>query len=96
MAMFFSSVAPLLRIKLPGDYSYGVYLYGWPIQQVLSSLDFSTSTRWNQLATMALALACAVVSWHFIEKPMMTVIRRAGASVSKFVEPYKLRFFKRG
>ena len=96
MAMFFSSIAPLLRIKLPGDYSYGVYLYGWPIQQVLSSLDFSTSTRWNQLATMALALACAVVSWHFIEKPMMTVIRRAGASVSKFVEPYKLRFFKRG
>lgn len=56
-----------------GDYSYGVYIYGWPVQQVMKSA-FPGSTP-LQIFAMSLptALALAVVSWHLIEKPALSL-----------------------
>jgi peptidoglycan/LPS O-acetylase OafA/YrhL len=57
-----------------GDYSYGVYLYGYPVQQLLSHF------RVNQLgltaylvAGFAGALACGALSWHLVEKPALAL-----------------------
>jgi peptidoglycan/LPS O-acetylase OafA/YrhL len=55
-----------------GDYSYGVYLWGYPVQQAVSFLIGGTARpRWNFLVSLPIALALAVASWHFIEKPAL-------------------------
>jgi peptidoglycan/LPS O-acetylase OafA/YrhL len=56
-------------LRLPGDYSYGVYIWGWPLQQLLVMGGQISSTLANQILTMVLALAIGAVSWHLIEKP---------------------------
>lgn len=58
---------PLIR---RGDYSYGIYLYGFPIQQALWHY-FPALREWHWLAVASLpvTLAFAVMSWHFIEEP---------------------------
>ena len=53
-----------------GDYSYGTYVYAFPIQQLLAGFGIVAP-----LANMALALPatliCAVLSWHLVEAPAM-------------------------
>lgn len=51
-----------------GDYSYGVYLYGWPAEQLTAWAfpDFSGAQNW--LTASAIALGCGVASWHLVEK----------------------------
>lgn len=63
-------------IKLPwpfttGDYSYGIYLYAFPIQQ---SVVYLTGTR-SPIIVMVLSIIpvilLAMMSWHFVEKPTL-------------------------
>jgi peptidoglycan/LPS O-acetylase OafA/YrhL len=53
------------------DVSYGVYLYGWPIQKLLLWY-FPTMSPWPHfmLAT-SICLFLGVVSWYTVEKPFM-------------------------
>jgi len=53
-----------------GDYSYGVYLYGWIAQQYALFQIPSMSNSINTLYGCFGALICAIISWHFIEKPV--------------------------
>jgi peptidoglycan/LPS O-acetylase OafA/YrhL len=71
-----------------GDCSYGIYLFGWPAEQMVRKLT-NTTDPWL-LFVMALPLAALLgwISFHAIEKPAMnsrTVvaarIRRAVSSV---------------
>ncbi|MGE4528557.1 MAG: acyltransferase family protein [Rhodospirillaceae bacterium] len=51
-----------------GDYSYGVYIYAFPIQQAICAL-FPGISVGGLLASSTLAVfACAVASWHLVEK----------------------------
>jgi peptidoglycan/LPS O-acetylase OafA/YrhL len=57
------------------DLSYGLYLYGWPMQQ-LAMLLGATTLLTNTLTATALALACAALSWFLIERPALGLKRR--------------------
>lgn len=63
---------PRLPIIFNGDYSYGMYLYAFPFQQLYSYL-FPENLGWWQ--NMAFAVPSAAVfaafSWHCIEKPIL-------------------------
>jgi peptidoglycan/LPS O-acetylase OafA/YrhL len=54
------------------DYSYGIYIYAFPMQQTIALL---TGARWGVLAYMGMSLAATVVlaalSWHLVEHPAM-------------------------
>lgn len=54
------------------DYSYGLYLYGFPVQQALAAADERLRAP---LVIFVLATAIsglvAVLSWNFVEKPAM-------------------------
>jgi peptidoglycan/LPS O-acetylase OafA/YrhL len=52
-----------------GDPSYGLYIYSWPIQQLLAPHFHSTLIFF--LATYALTLAIALLSWRFVENPSL-------------------------
>jgi peptidoglycan/LPS O-acetylase OafA/YrhL len=61
----------LLGFNRLGDYSYGVYLWGFPIQQLVAgSLDQPTPTRITVIA-LPCALAAGALSWHLLEKPLL-------------------------
>ena len=51
-----------------GDYSYGVYLYGWIAQQIVLLLNPEMTNTLNVLYSCTLALALATTSWHFGRK----------------------------
>lgn len=55
-----------------GDFSYGMYLYAFPIQQLLI-LYFGASLTPALLFASAfpLTLGCAAVSWHLVERPCL-------------------------
>jgi peptidoglycan/LPS O-acetylase OafA/YrhL len=54
------------------DYSYGVYLYGFPLQQTICYL-FPSFRIWyvNAATSVALALICAYLSWTFVESRIL-------------------------
>lgn len=67
-------LARLPRIERT-DLSYGLYLYGWPMQQ-LALLAGATTVLANTLAATALALICAALSWFLVERPALQWKRR--------------------
>jgi peptidoglycan/LPS O-acetylase OafA/YrhL len=53
------------------DFSYGLYLFGWPIQQTFEQLFPQYRFWWACLAfSLVLGLLYAAFSWHCIEKPI--------------------------
>ena len=57
-----------------GDFSYGVYVYGWFIQNLVASLSRMMITPLQNFAIAAvLSLAAGALSWRFIEKPAMSL-----------------------
>lgn len=54
-----------------GDYSYGIYLWGWPMQQVIAHFFPSLSPIRNAIPSFVVALLLALISWHLIEKPAL-------------------------
>jgi peptidoglycan/LPS O-acetylase OafA/YrhL len=55
-----------------GDYSYGIFLYGFPIQQLVASQGTSFH-RWyvNLAIAVPLTVAFAALSWNFVESPAL-------------------------
>lgn len=65
------------RIGLKNDYSYGVYLYGFLVQQMLISIfgtQFSVN-RYFILCTLA-TMIFAVISWHLVENKAQTLSKK--------------------
>lgn len=56
-----------------GDYSYGLYLWGFPVQQVVAHHLPTLAPLANAAISLPLATVMAVLSWHFIEKPALTL-----------------------
>lgn len=55
-----------------GDISYGIYLYHFPIIQLLIFVGAFKANVWIGFsATFAITLITALVSWHFIEKKLL-------------------------
>jgi peptidoglycan/LPS O-acetylase OafA/YrhL len=66
-----------LGIKLPpfakyGDLSYGVYIYAWPIQQLVV-MWLHSGWLVNIALSLPMILLCAALSWHFVEAPALRV-----------------------
>ncbi len=55
-----------------GDFSYGVYLYAFPVQQILISFFKDSLNGWLvALWTLAITVPLAAVSWYWVEKPAL-------------------------
>ncbi|MCX4823033.1 acyltransferase [Streptomyces sp. NBC_01142] len=64
--------APFRRIGARHDYSYGIYIYGFVVQQSLVVFGLAHWGFWPYLAlSLAGALLAAVASWHLVERPAM-------------------------
>jgi len=73
----FNRHIPLQKFARHGDFSYGVYLYGCPVQQLLFSyFPGQLSPHGLFFASMLIVLTCAVASWQFIEQPCLRLKSR--------------------
>lgn len=81
-SMLLIQLATTERVRLPnaarfGDLSYGIYLYGWPVQ---ATLVWATDGGLSWLALFVLALplsaGCAWLSWHTVEARALVIARR--------------------
>jgi peptidoglycan/LPS O-acetylase OafA/YrhL len=59
----------LLAYNRLGDYSYGVYLWGFPIQQVVAQQLSTPTPTVITLFSVPIAIAFGVASWYLIERP---------------------------
>ena len=63
---------PRHRLLLSGDYSYGLYLYGFPLQQAFTTLGSWTYVWWiDFVCVYPLAFAFAILSWWAVERPAL-------------------------
>lgn len=61
-----------LGVLRGADYSYGVFLYGYPIQQAFVALGPWAHNWWLNGIVCSIVAACfAAFSWRFIEKPAL-------------------------
>lgn len=79
-----ASARPLLWLRPRHDYSYGIYLYGFMIQQVFSGFQPAMNSYLSLLFTIPITIVVAALSWHFVEAPALALVRRKGVgSTSK-------------
>ena len=61
-----------------GDYSYGTYIYAFPVQQSVAALWPGVSTMKMFGLSLVFTLLLATASWHLVEKPCLNLKRRSG------------------
>ncbi len=71
-----ADIPVLLHYNRLGDYSYGIYLYAFPVQQMLMAFRPHTTVWELTAAVVPITIALAVGSWHVLEKPAIRWTRR--------------------
>lgn len=55
-----------------GEFSYGIYLWGWPIQQIIVSICGKGMNAYlNAIITIPIAFIMAVITYYVVEKPAL-------------------------
>jgi peptidoglycan/LPS O-acetylase OafA/YrhL len=75
----FVAFVPRLPMIRHTDLSYGMYLYGWPSQQLVEQFIAPGGTPLQNTAwATALALSLAAASWFLVERPALRLKKRFG------------------
>ena len=81
--MIAAATARPLRTGISGgaDYSYGIYLWAFPVQQLVVGwgLDYWAV---NIAVSLPIVLACAWLSWHGVERPALLALRARRSAAS--------------
>lgn len=75
LTVFLGLLNPRKRFLLRwGDYSYGIFLYGFPIEQLVASQG-AAFQQWhvNLLIAVPLTVAFAALSWSVVERPALSL-----------------------
>jgi peptidoglycan/LPS O-acetylase OafA/YrhL len=66
-----------------GDLSYGVYIYAFPVQQIVVHWNGSATLSFTELFVLSalLTFALAYASWHLIERPALRLKPRVRVTV---------------
>lgn len=86
VTVYLGLLNPRKHLFLKGaDYSYGIYLYGFAIQQTFAQFE-ATRPWWIHLPlSLAAAAAFAALSWHWVEKPALKFKRFADVLEQKYL-----------
>jgi peptidoglycan/LPS O-acetylase OafA/YrhL len=74
-------VVPAARF---GDLSFGIYIYGWPIEQLVVRVLGGAAPWWQVFAlSLPAAIAVAFLSWHLVEAPALRLKPRRAAGLAR-------------
>ena len=62
--------------RVVGDLSYGTYLFGFPVTLSVIAVGGGLSVHQTFFAAIAITLACAWLSWRFVEQPCLRLKTR--------------------
>ena len=66
-----AALSPVARWLRGVDISYGLYLYAWPVQQLVSMYGWARSP-WSSIAiSTPITVALALASWFAVEAPLL-------------------------
>lgn len=79
---------PRIPLLQRGDYSYGIYLYGFPICQAIMAVEpaLRGHSRMLFFTSFPATLLFAAASWHLIEKPALK-LKKAFSAKAIPIEP---------
>ncbi|MCP9481129.1 acyltransferase [Shimia sp. CNT1-13L.2] len=82
----------LLAFRLPTvspgmDLSYGIYIYGWPVAQFVVCYVGPATPEMLALLSLSAVLPVAFLSWHLVEKPALSLIKRGRFQAHRVVSP---------
>lgn len=60
-----------IKIDLKNDYSYGIYLWHWPVLQLITNLEIGNNRLVKYLLFICLTILFSIGSWHCLEKPFL-------------------------
>ncbi len=76
-----------------GDFSYGMYLYGFAVQQLMvRHVPLARHPLMLTLLAVCGAFALAMLSWHFVEKPFLKFKNARGKVVVHGAAPLNIEF----
>lgn len=89
----YAPIPHLSKFGKYGDFSYGFYIYAFPIQQTITFLFKSYLNFYSYLLiTFILTLIAAVISYHLIEKPALKLKKvRFRKNIKEYLEKYSDR-----
>lgn len=72
LSLWFAYVPNFHFFNRFGDYSYGLYLWGFPVQQSVSAVIGVPVHPWvNFSISFLITLGLAIASWHLLERPAL-------------------------
>lgn len=75
--IFYLAYCPKIQLQnfsKYGDFSYGIYIYGFMIQQVVIKIfGGNMSNTLNWIISLPIAIVCGVLSWHLVEKRFLVL-----------------------
>ncbi len=78
-AIMWVATLPMGRLRTfanSNDYSYGTYIYSYPVTQVILLLWPATTIIALVLMTTGVTLLLALLSWELVERPALSLTRR--------------------
>jgi peptidoglycan/LPS O-acetylase OafA/YrhL len=82
----------LVPVRAWPDWSYGMYLFAFPVMMAIHALWPQLPRVGLTLANVVLTLPLAALSWRFVEQPALQLARRAlsaGSGEAGFATPLK-------
>jgi peptidoglycan/LPS O-acetylase OafA/YrhL len=80
--LWIASLRSLHRFKPKHDYSYGVYLYGFVVQQSVMAFYPTINNYLSLVVAIPITILLAALSWHFVERPCIAVMRNRKRSAA--------------
>lgn len=72
--LWFASNPFIRRLKLPGDYSYGIYIYGFVVQQCVVEMFPARGPYFNMALSIPVSVVLGLLSWQLIEKRALQMV----------------------
>ncbi|AWY43868.1 acyltransferase [Pseudomonas putida] len=85
--LYLSSLTTIIKLKTKADISYGIYLWGFPIQQLLVKYFPEQGIVFNQIFAITLCCILGYASWVLIERNSI----KAGSVFAKKLHAFSLK-----
>jgi peptidoglycan/LPS O-acetylase OafA/YrhL len=76
-----AAAKPLRRFNVKDDCSYGVYLYGFVVQQTVAHYFPGLTALPSLILTVPFSIALGFASWRLVEKPSLRAARKLAGSL---------------